>query len=496
MADSTATIDYLSKDYEGFRGALLDFAASKMPEWQSRSEGDFGVTMVELMAYMGDVLSYYGDRIQAESYLDTASQRVSLLQIAQLLGYIPSNGVAATGTVTFETANPGKAVVVPAGTQVTTDFMESIDGSLIYETDDAVTVPENGGTATVGVTHGVTKTMVLLGVSDGLPGQQFRIPESPVLQGTVRLFVDSDTDGQGNPVAVEWSATDYLVDVDANDPAFTTFNDAYGATWVQLGDGINGVIPGIGLNVYATYRVGGGQIGNIAAQQITGFVSSNVNGVSISLDSAGAPVSSAMTGGADPESNEQIRANAPRVFRAQDRAVTLQDFKDVALGVPGVLRANAVAGTYTSVTLYVCGPNGMAPNDDLITAVSTAVQAKALAGTSVTVAAPTFVAVNVGATGNAVAVQVYDRYKQSKVAMDVQAAIQNLLSFANVDFGVRLTVSDFYAAIMSVPGVQYVSIPMVARADASQSGTADMVFREWEIPTAGSITIIANGGLV
>lgn len=106
VADNPA-VDYTSRDYEGFKASLLDYAARAFPQWVPSSEGDFGVLLVELFAYLGDSLSYYGDRLQQESFLPTATQRLSLLQIADLLGYQPSNGVPSTGTVTFQTSNPG-----------------------------------------------------------------------------------------------------------------------------------------------------------------------------------------------------------------------------------------------------------------------------------------------------------------------------------------------------------------------------------------------------
>ena len=496
MSTVRSTIDYLSKDYEGLRTAMLDHASRVMPEWQSRSEGDFGVTLVELMAYMGDVLSYYGDRIQNEAFLPTATQRSSLLQIANLLGYIPSNGVPASGTVTFQTANPSAAVVVPAGTQVTTDFVDAFDAPLTYETDTAVQVPANGGTATIPVTHGVTRTQIALGISDGTVGQRFRIPETSVINGSTRVLVDSGTDSLGYTLTEEWTYYPFLVDADGNDKGFTTYVDESGATWVEFGDNINGLVPNTALSVYATYRVGGGQIGNIGANQITGIGDTDLLGVSIALDSSGLPISSAMTGGADPETNEQIRANAPRAFRTQNRAVTANDFSDLALAVPGVLRANTVAGTYTSITTYVVGPNGQAPNEDLRLRVEDTLKAKALAGCSVTVAGPSLVKVNVGAVGSPITVTVYSNYRQSTVQSEVEKTIKSLLAFDRVDFGIRLTVSDFYAAIMSVPGVQFVTIPLIARADAVQSGTADMVFRPWEIPTLGNLSVSSTGGLL
>jgi hypothetical protein len=493
---SVPAIDYTSKDFNGFKASLLDYASRAFPEWQSRSEGDFGVVLVELLSYMGDILSYYGDRLQAEAYLSTATQRLSILQIADLLGYVPANAIPAVGTVTFISANPGPAVVsIPAGTNVVTDYIQAIDGSITYETVGGATISTAGSEVTVPVVQGQTRSMTLLGTSSGLAAQQFRIPELPVITDSVLIYVSTGFDAMGNETTEEWTEISYLVDADAPDKVFATLNDEAGATWVQFGDNLNGAIPNNQLNIYSSYRIGGGVVGNIGAGLVVNIADPSVTNVSISLDSTSIPKSTAMTGGVDPESTDQIRANAPSAFRTQNRAVTLQDFIDTAIAVPGVIRANAVAASFTSVSVFIIGADGNAPSAVLSERVSTTLASKALAGCSVAVAGPAFIGVNVGATATPLVVQVYHRYNQLAVLYNVQQALRKMLSLSSVDFGMRLTVSDFYGTIMSVAGVQYVTIPMIARADATQSGTGDMLFRDWEIPQLGNLKVTASGGV-
>jgi predicted phage baseplate assembly protein len=446
--------------------------------------------MVELFSYLGDNLSYYGDRLQQESFLPTATQRMSLLQISDLLGYRPSNGVPASGTVTFQTSNPGPAVTVPAGTQVVTDYVDTIDSPITYETNIDVTVPKNGGTATVAVTQGVTRSQVNIGTSNGLPVQEFRLPDVPVIGGTVRVYVDDVS------TLTEWTYIDYIVDADPSDRVFSTYLDDAGATWVRFGDNINGAIPTTNLTLYATYRVGGGTLGNVNAGVVSAIADSALPGVTFAQDASGNAISSAMTGGADPETNDQIRANAPRIFRTQDRCVTLADFSDLALTTPGIVRANSIASTYTSISVFVIGSDGGTPSATTLQNVQSTLQSKALAGTTVTVSGPTTVKVNVGNASNPVVVECWPRYSRASVLYDVQQALKTMLSFANVDFGMRMTLSDFYKTLLDVDGVRYVSIPLIARADAAQTGTADIVMRAWEIPTVGNIAnITMTGGI-
>jgi hypothetical protein len=99
-------IDYLAKDFLSFRQALLDFSARRYPEWQERSEADFGVMFLEALSALADDLSYTQDRIAAESALETATQRRSVIRLARLVDYEPRPATAATVLLQFD-VTPG-----------------------------------------------------------------------------------------------------------------------------------------------------------------------------------------------------------------------------------------------------------------------------------------------------------------------------------------------------------------------------------------------------
>jgi hypothetical protein len=82
-------IDYTAKDFLSFRQALLDFSAQRYPQWQERSEADFGVMFTEALSALGDHLSYLQDRHYWEQFLESATQRRSLTRLARLVDYEP-----------------------------------------------------------------------------------------------------------------------------------------------------------------------------------------------------------------------------------------------------------------------------------------------------------------------------------------------------------------------------------------------------------------------
>src|SRR5689334_10308826 len=87
VQDNRQVIEYLARDFNSFRNALVNLIPAKVPEWTDRSEADFGIVLIELFSYMADILSYYQDRIANEAFLHTAQERRSVIEHLRLIGY-------------------------------------------------------------------------------------------------------------------------------------------------------------------------------------------------------------------------------------------------------------------------------------------------------------------------------------------------------------------------------------------------------------------------
>lgn len=111
LAGDVPPIDYTAKDFMSFRKALADFSALRYPEWQERSEADFGMMFLEALASLGDDLSYTQDRIEGESALLTATQRRSIARLARLVDYWPRPATSARVLLQFDVSSGP----VPAG---------------------------------------------------------------------------------------------------------------------------------------------------------------------------------------------------------------------------------------------------------------------------------------------------------------------------------------------------------------------------------------------
>jgi len=145
-------LDYLAKDYASFRRLMLDRLSGLIPDWRSSNAADIGVMLVELLAYVGDQLSYRQDAVATEAYLGTARKRVSLRRHARLVDYAVHEGCNARVWARVFVNDDG--VLIPAHTQLLTraqDFPERIGpasdawqealarGAMVFETvEDAL----------------------------------------------------------------------------------------------------------------------------------------------------------------------------------------------------------------------------------------------------------------------------------------------------------------------------------------------------------------------
>ncbi|MGW7018092.1 putative baseplate assembly protein [Streptomyces decoyicus] len=110
-------LDTLAKDYPSFRQLLLDQSALRHPSLSDRHPADPGITLLELLAFHADQLSYAQDSAALEAYLDTARRRVSVRRHTRFVDYRLHEGRNAYAAVHLAVNGP---VTVPRGTRVLT----------------------------------------------------------------------------------------------------------------------------------------------------------------------------------------------------------------------------------------------------------------------------------------------------------------------------------------------------------------------------------------
>lgn len=477
----TLPFDYTARDFETIRADMFKRLKMAMPEWEPH-ESSFETVILEIIAATSDVLNFYIDRMAAESFVQTAVTRESVLNLAAMFGYVPTPQTAAKGNVTFTKMAGQGNVLVPAGTQVYAQPLGS--SAIVFEVDvdNVITLT----TKDIAVSEGKTVSLEAVGASNGAERQVFPLFQKNVIKDSVIVFtkdgpIDSTT---GQPTLVQWEYVDRLIDAEFYQRAYTLVVDENGYTYVAFGDSVSGQIPTIGAPVQVTYRYGVGAGGNVAAGAISGLV----EGGTLASQIASVSNATAMSGGADAESLESMRRNIPRSLRALERAVTLEDYASLALRVGGVAKANGSATVSTNVLLALAPIGGGTATTIVKDEVQRYLDERKMIGTVVTLIDPVYVPINV-----TVSIEVNARFRRSVVAKQVEEAIKAALAFEKVDFGQKVTRATTFKAGAVINGVDVFDITAHNRDGAGDDGTLTMAYNE--IPTVGTITVNATGGI-
>ena len=498
----TQSIDYTSRDFFSLREDLITRIKTRVNAqgkvWTATDPADFGVAIVEAFAHVGDVTNYYIDRVANESYLSTATQRQSLLNIANMYGYQVAGYRQAFVEVTL--TNPTAFdVVVPEGTLVSASIIVTTNGSSItyqeyFTVVSDITIGANG-VASGTLIHGKNVTTDAanaadvsdiydipgerLGYSTGLPNQSYVLKNAQVADDTVKVFVrNSDS-------FVEWREVGNLSEYGPQDSVYSLSYNGSNYVTVNFGNGVSGAVPVYGDDIKVQYYVGGGLVGNVEANLTFNIVSVPLSSGVLKTDIINTGISNdfAGYGGEDPESDDSIRNNAPTSLRASQRAVSLDDFKNLALTMSGVGKAAAYASAPTSVALYAGPtvsdtsadyfPGFNAANTSVTTlweSLKTYIQSefsnRTQIGTTVTVLPPTYIPVDV-----VVEYVAETGYSDSQLITAINSGIVYGYGYNFLDFNQNIRPEKLEQSLSAISGVDSVRIVRLFRNGGSASRT-------------------------
>ncbi len=473
QVDGSPVVDYMARDYDSVLQAMYNLIPSKLPEWTDfNNQADFGNVLLEMFAYMGDILSYYQDRVANESFLGTAQTRRSIIEHLRLIGYTLSTAVPAAASLDVTvSATVNSVVTVQRGDAFATKSQKN-KPSLRFEytqqaplTIDFSTIAAVNGKKTfsgIPVEEGRLIQSEVLGTSDGTADQRFVLAHSPLILRPIATAQQSSSDvtllTQLGVNIVSWNLQDTLAFSRADQNDYVIEIDENDAATVVFGDGVFGAVPPSSAQIQITYRVGGGSAGNTPANTIQTIVGAP----QLALLAAQVTNPGASTGGGDRETIQHAVQHAPSVFRSLKRAVTQADYEALALSFQGVGKVQARPTGWNTVTLYVAPEGGGKVSDTLEASLKAFFEDKRMLSQIIEVADVDYVPIYVTAQ---IGIQSY------YVADDVKAAVQQaaaaLLAFDNVTFGQTLYLSKFYEVSETIPGVQFVNITEFRRGDES-----------------------------
>jgi hypothetical protein len=253
MAESKQ-IQYLNKDFDGFKQKLLEFAQVYYPEtYNDFSDTSAGLMLIEMAAYVGDVLSYYGDNQIQENYLEFAKQRDNLLSLAYTHGYFPQVTTAATTNIDIFQLLPastetGKvrpdynySMILANGAQI----QSTTGNSVLFYIEDQVNFTTSGSfdptTISVYSVDGLNNPnfYLLKKTAKASAGTlktatfSFTTPEKFTtiqIQDTNIIEIVNITDSDGNrwyevPYLAQETIFDPVTNIEANDPNLAQYNE-------------------------------------------------------------------------------------------------------------------------------------------------------------------------------------------------------------------------------------------------------------------------------
>lgn len=456
MALNTPGFDFASRDYNNIRTDLMARASRVTPEWVDRDPSDFGVLMVDLWAYMGDIMHYYIDRAAGESFVSTATQKESLLALANLFDYTPFTRTSSTATV-YVSGSPGSAstsypIIIPENTVFTGP------DNLEFFSNSAVTVTSaSSSNVAVLVTQG-TKIVeeVLTTSASGQVGQVYSLAKLSAVPTSAQVYVYEDG---VNPTA--WNKVTDVSLASTGSSVYSVNVNANNETQIVFGNRISGRVPPTNAKITVTYYVTNGADGNLSQGKITSFKSSPPQYIQMGQ------ASTAAVGGSSGETVDSIKTSLKAVIKSQNRAVTLQDFVDLALIIPGVYKAVAKydpsATSGGSVTVYGLpyissypsySTNSVNVSASVQNEIVSSIQPLATLGVSVYAGSSvTLIPKNIAAT-----IYVEANYVASSITTAVSSALDALFELPSIEFGENLQIGDVYRAIHNVEGVLYATV--------------------------------------
>ncbi len=104
-------ISYTDGDFNTIKKSLVEYAKRYYPDtYQDFNEASFGSLMTDMVAYIGDQLSFYMDYQTNESFIDSAIEYKNVIRLAKQLGYKHPGAAAAQGVVSLYILVPSRTL--------------------------------------------------------------------------------------------------------------------------------------------------------------------------------------------------------------------------------------------------------------------------------------------------------------------------------------------------------------------------------------------------
>jgi hypothetical protein len=364
---------FTNLDFDQIKTSIKDYLRANSTFSDFDFEGSNFSVLIDTLAYNTYITAFNSNMIVNESFLDSATLRENVVSLAKNIGYVPRSRAAARATISFTVSTTEdtptltlRRGLVCVGTANDTSYTFSIPEDVTVTVNDA-------GVASfdqVEVYQGtyLTKQFVYNGSLD----QRFILNNSFIDTSTLSVYVRKTNE---SGLGIEYAAIDNILDTTSESRIYILQEVQDEKYEIKFGDGIIGKKLGDGIGydgtvITANYIITDGEDGNGA--RIFSFSGSIITANNKIIDPGTITITTNQIAqnGSSIEPIDSIKYYAPRIYSAQNRAVTSRDYEAIVKRIYPETESVAVIGgeeldppEYGNVVLSIKPKNGSFVSD-------------------------------------------------------------------------------------------------------------------------------------
>ena len=337
---------FTNLDFDQIKTSIKDYLRANSTFSDFDFEGSNFSVLIDTLAYNTYITAFNSNMIVNESFLDSATLRENVVSLARNIGYVPRSRTAARATISF-------TVSTSEDTPTLTLQRGLVCVGNANDTTYTFSIPENITTTVVDGVATFSNIDVYQGTYltkrfdyDGSLDQRFILNNSYIDTSTLSVYVRKTSE---SGLGIEYSAIDNILDTTADSRIYILQEVQDEKYEIRFGDGIIGKklgdqVGGDGTVITANYIITDGEDGNGAS--VFSFSGSIVDASNALINPGNITITTNQTSqnGSSIEPIDSIKYYAPRIYSAQNRAVTSRDYEAIIKRIYPETESVAVVG--------------------------------------------------------------------------------------------------------------------------------------------------------
>jgi hypothetical protein len=363
---------FTNLDFDQIKTSIKDYLRANSTFSDFDFEGSNFSVLIDTLAYNTYITAFNSNMIVNESFLDSATLRENVVSLARNIGYTPRSRTAARATISFtvSTSENTPTLTLQRGLVCVGNANDTTYTFSIPENITATVVDGVASFSNIDVYQGTYLTKRF--DYDGSLDQRFILDNSFIDTSTLSVYVRKTTE---SGLGIEYAGIDNILQTDGNSRIYILQEVQDEKYEIRFGDGIIGKklgdqVGGDGTVITANYIISDGEDGNGAS--VFSFSGSIVTASNTLINPGNITITTnqASQNGSSIEPINSIKYYAPRMYSAQNRAVTSRDYEAIIKRIYPETESVAVVGgeeldppEYGNVLLSIKPKNGSFVSD-------------------------------------------------------------------------------------------------------------------------------------